>query len=161
MLLLACLAWPVRFVWRKSWRGPIAFQIVIQIPLWGQTISLKQRSSWLYSLINWAKAPMKHSMNVTIQQYKHRLAFLQFIAPVVVLSSWQAAIELGFNDPSLTGEYLGLLYAMPPKIQRSLRMTFEQEGIRSRGDATFILRPIALFLKICAWWWTQRRSLVA
>jgi hypothetical protein len=56
------------------------------------------------------------------------------------IQSWQGGVEIGFADPALTGQCLGLIAALPPQLAQHLRLTFARIGWHGWGSLVIRLR---------------------
>jgi hypothetical protein len=75
------------------------------------------------------------------------------------IQSWQGGVEIGFADPALTGQCLGLIAALPPQLAQHLRLTFARIGWHGWGSLVIRLRGwqvLGLALKL-GWLALSRR----
>lgn len=155
IVVIALLPWQVKLRWRKLWQGAVAFKLEIRFTGLGGGIEFNRRSRPIAWLLARMEVMQRRSPTIILRQSRRKLAFAAAIAPAVAISHWAIHAEVGFDDPSLTGECLGLLSAMPSAVQQSIRITFDRVGIRSRGCVSFSIQPLLLFWKIGLWWWTR------
>lgn len=140
---IACLPWRVRLRWRKTWSGPLALQVKIISPGQWWSVSGNRRSDWLQVLGRWIWPSQTRNASRLLQQGKKQFRWLLMLRPTCTVLAWTIQAQFGFDDPSLTGECLGLLAAMPISLQKSISITFEQDGCRTRGELDVLVNPIA------------------
>ncbi|WP_156820034.1 hypothetical protein [Synechococcus sp. PCC 7336] len=150
--VLLLLPWRLAVRWRKPWSGPFAIAANLSI---GTRVCKRTRWSPRLSLMRRCSKPLQW------RRVQLGLDLLHALSPAIAIEACSLKAEIGFDDPSLTGQCLVLLSSLPPSLQRSLCVTFERVGFCSRGFACLRLRPIALLCPLAKWVWTKRRSLVA
>ena len=143
-VMLLYLPWQIHLRWRKFWLGPLAIQVRIDSPGRCWTYTCKQRSQFVQTLQQWIWPLQARSPSNTLRQSHRKLRFIAALSPAVKVSAWTSLTQFGFDDPSLTGECLGLLAAMPLPLQQSIAITFEREGCQTKGQLSLTVKPIAL-----------------
>ena len=147
-IAMACLPWRLRMRWRKLWDGPLAIQVRIYSPGQWWSCAFERRSAHMQALQLWVWPLQVHSPSILLRQVRRKLRVLRALSHAVSVSAWTSQTQCGFDDPSLTGECLGLLAAMPHPVQQSISITFERAGCRSRGRLDITVKPIALLWRL-------------
>ncbi|MEM8717039.1 MAG: hypothetical protein AAF268_03360 [Cyanobacteria bacterium P01_A01_bin.3] len=145
VLAIACLPWRVSLRWRKTWDGPLAIQARIYSPGQWYTLACSRHSRIVQTLQHWLwPSGVNAPAIIQLRQVRRNVRILSALRPAMSVSVWVHETQFGFDDPSLTGECLGLLAAMPRSVQRSIAITFERAGCRSRGQLDVTIQPIAI-----------------
>ncbi|MEN9251201.1 MAG: hypothetical protein Q6K99_08970 [Thermostichales cyanobacterium BF4_bins_65] len=113
LITLAILLSPVQgeLRWRKTWSGSLGW--CWRIAWLGMGLRRgRGLGSW-----NW------HSLQILVA------GMLRYGR----LQHWQCYTEIGFRDPALTGQWLGLVSGLPPELGRCFHLTFSRCGWQSRG----------------------------
>ena len=147
-IAIACLPWRVQLRWRKPWNRPLAIRVRIDSPGQWWSFAYDRRSARMQALQRWVWPPRGRTPSILLRQGKHKLRVMRELSHAISVSAWTSQTQFGFDDPSLTGECLGLLAAMPRPVQQSISITFERAGCRSRGQLDLTVKPIALIWRL-------------
>ncbi|GAB4213776.1 MAG: hypothetical protein OHK0012_10520 [Synechococcales cyanobacterium] len=67
------------------------------------------------------------------------------------LQDWTTYTEVGFRDPALTGQWIGLISSLPPAVSRCIHLTFTRSGWRTQGSLRAKVRVIWLLIWGMRW----------
>ena len=148
VIAIACLPWRVQLGWRKPWDRPLAIQVRLYSPGQWWSFAGTRRSALMLALQRWVWPPRGRNPGVLLRHGRRQLRVLRALSHAISVSDWASQTQFGFDDPSLTGECLGLLAAMPRPVQQSISITFERAGCRSRGQLDLTVKPIALLWQL-------------
>ncbi len=171
LALLAVLQIPIDCVvaWRKPWGGSLA--IGIRVEWLGAGVELKSRHCRWW----WGKVSSTTSHNILRQLFSSskKLVALGPHLPLIsrqvvslfhhpsVVSEAYGWIQMGWGDPVVTGQWIGVLASLPPPLARRIQLRFDRQGWRSRGWLRLRIPPIPLILRgIATGWgiWQTRRK---
>ena len=155
VLGVACFPWRVSLRWRKAWDGPLAIQARIYSPGQWYTFACARHSRIVQTLQHWLWPPGVNTPGGQLRQARRNVRILSALRPAMSVSVWVHKTQVGFDDPSLTGECLGVLAAMPRFVQRSISITFERVGCCSRGRLDVTVKPIAFGWRLV---WARARQ---
>ncbi len=135
------LFWPQQLLlrYRKPWQGPLAW--VGEWRGWGGLTWRGSRRGWEWrcgSLRVRGRWPRDRCSPGDWPRYWPHLWNL---GKRLHIQSWQGGLEIGFANPALTGQCLGLIAALPPLLAQHLRLTFTRSGWRGQGSLVVRFRP--------------------
>lgn len=112
------LFWPQQLLlrYRKPWQGPLAW--VGEWRGWRGLALRGSRRGWewrcgsLYVRGHW---PAWVGCRLSFADWPRFWPLLRRLAEGIQIQSWRGGLEIGFADPALTGQCLGLLATLPPR----------------------------------------------
>jgi hypothetical protein len=133
----AFLLWPQRVIlrYRKTWIGPLGWMGCWHLPagqmLWIDRLGWRWRWGSLQMQGRWPPRVRGHCSPIDWLRY---WPYLLAIGNQIHLTSWQGEVEIGFTDPAVTGQCLGLIAALPPPLAHHIRLTFTRVGWHGQGS---------------------------
>lgn len=133
------LFWPQQLIlrYRKPWQGPLAW--IWKWHGWGGWAVRGSRRGWEWrwgSLRLRGRWPAQRGERCSPRDWP----YLWKLGKQLHIQSWQGGVEIGFADPALTGQCLGLVAALPPQLAQHLRLTFARIGWHGWGSLVIRLR---------------------
>jgi len=137
------LFWPQQHLlrYRKPWQGSLAW--VGEWRGWRGLALLGSRRGWewrcgsLYVRGHW---PAWVGCRLSFADWPRFWPLLRRLAEGIQIQSWRGGLEIGFADPALTGQCLGLLATLPPSLACHLRLTFAHTGWHGQGSLLLCFR---------------------
>ncbi|MFQ3583460.1 MAG: hypothetical protein SNJ85_00800 [Cyanobacteriota bacterium] len=131
------LLWPQRLIlrYRKTWLGPLGWRGCWHLPM-GQRLRVN-RHGWHWrwgSLSRHGRWPTRMGGRCSPSDWPRYWPYLLDIGKQLSLKSWQGGVEIGFADPAVTGQCLGLIAALPPQWSQHIRLTFTRVGWQGQGS---------------------------
>ncbi len=169
--LIALLQFPIDCVvaWRKPWGGSLA--IGIRVEWLGAGVELKSRhcrwwwgpfsSTTPHNILRQVVSSSKLGALGSHLPLLSRQAWMLYHHPSVASEAcgW---IQMGWGDPVVTGQWIGILASLPPPLARRIQLRFDQQGWRSRGWIRLRIPLVLLVLKGMATgltiWQTRREK---
>ncbi len=131
------LFWPQQLLlrYRKPWQGRFACR-------WqwhgfgGLTLRGSHRGwEWRWgSLHIQGRWPVQKRNRFSPPDWPRYWPYLWNLGKQLHVQSWQGGVEIGFADPAVTGQCLGLIAALPPQLAQHLRLTFTRIGWHGQGS---------------------------
>lgn len=133
----AFLLWPqkLKLCYRKTWISQLSWMGYWYLPA-GQRLRVNHRGwRWRWGCLCWHGRWPTGVGPVFFpgDQLRYWLYVLD-IGKQLHLISWQGGVEIGFADPAVTGQCLGLIAALPPPLAQHIRLTFTRIGWCGRGS---------------------------
>lgn len=133
----AFLLWPqrVNLRYRKTWIGHLGWMGCWHLPA-GQLLRVNRHGwRWNWGSLCWRGGwPTGVSSHFSCSDWPRYWPYLLDIGKQIHFKSWQGGVEIGFADPAVTGQCLGLIAALPLQLAQHIRLTFTRIGWRGRGS---------------------------
>ena len=152
LIMITCCSWQLQLRWRKPWMGPLAVRLRVYSPQQWWSFTFDRHSRVILSIQQWIWPARRRSPTHFFRQGRRTVSVLSRLGPAFSIVDWTTQTQFGFDDPSLTGECLGLLAAMPRTVQTSISITFERVGCRTSGYLDVTVRPIHLLGRLIVVW---------
>lgn len=104
--------------WRKTWSG---------------SLGVCWRVTGLGIPLNQGRMRRQILMTDWPQGWRQRWRIIRWLLRFGRVHHWQVSADIGFRDPALTGQWLGVISALPPVIGRCIHLTFTRTGWQLRG----------------------------
>ncbi|MEN9222238.1 MAG: hypothetical protein Q6M04_07350 [Thermostichus sp. BF3_bins_97] len=131
------LFWPQRVIlrYRKPWRGHLAWSWQWHW-LGGLVLQGTHRGwRWRWGSLCWCGGwPKSRRCNLTWADLLRYGPALFRLGRQIHLQTWKGGLEMGFADPALTGQGIGLIAALPPQLAQHIRLTFTRVGWQGQGS---------------------------
>ncbi|MEN9226500.1 MAG: hypothetical protein Q6M54_13630 [Thermostichus sp. DRC_bins_24] len=131
------LFWPQRVIlrYRKPWQGRLAWIWQWHLP-GGLVLQGTHRGwRWRWGSLWWRGGwPQSKKRGFTWADLPRFGPALLHLGRQMHWKAWRGGLELGFADPALTGQGIGLLAALPPQLAQHIRLTFTRVGWQGRGS---------------------------
>ncbi|MGQ9838432.1 MAG: hypothetical protein ACUVRV_10815 [Cyanobacteriota bacterium] len=131
------LLWPQRLklCYRKTWMSQLGWIGYWHLPA-GQRLQLNHRGWWWrWGSLHWRRRwPTGVGNTLLPSDWLRYWPYLLDMGKQIHLTSWQGGIEIGFADPAVTGQCLGLIAALPPQLAQHIHLTFTRIGWCGQGS---------------------------